>query len=66
MSNTRTPASGSFFVLDDFAAVARHRGKYRLPGLARVGVALATRATRDNNRQFMMNEEMTTTLVDHV
>jgi hypothetical protein len=53
-------------VLDDFAAVARHRGKYRLPGLARVGVALATRATRDNNRQFMMNEEMTTTLVDHV
>lgn len=58
MSNTRTPRSGSFLELGDFAAVANPREKHRLPGLPRGGVALVTKATLDNDKQCMTNREM--------
>jgi hypothetical protein len=63
ISKTRTPASGSFFEFGDVVGVARPRRKDRLPGLARVGVALATKDTLDNGTQYMTNRELDTPLL---
>lgn len=63
MSNTRTPARGSFFEFGSFVAVAKPREKHRLPGLPTGGVALATKATLDNDKQCMANGEMYTRLL---